>query len=169
MQATFPHADRFSPLRSALTFAATIALGISYWLHPASRAVQEPLERFLALTTGTFLGWFDSSVSVTHTTIGVGAFVANVVPACTGLFTMTLYAAAVLATPCPLRHKARGVLGGVLAILALNWVRIVSLLLIGAHWLEAFEFAHLVVWQSVALVFAVFAWLFWLQRLPHGR
>lgn len=169
MQAIHPGLRRFSALRSALTFLATIAVGISYWLHPASRAVQEPLERFLALTTGTFLSWFDNSVVITHTTVEAGAFVANVVPACTGLFTMTLYSAAVLATPCPLRHKALGVALGVLAILALNWIRIVSLLLIGVHWIQAFEFAHLVVWQSVAIAFAVFAWLFWVQKIPHER
>jgi len=54
-------------------------------------------------------------------------------------------------------------------ILTLNWVRIISLMLIGAYWNTAFEFAHLVVWQSLAVFFAAFLWLLWVQRIAHAR
>jgi archaeosortase B (VPXXXP-CTERM-specific) len=150
-------------------FLFVIASGITYLLHPASRVLQEPLERFLAMTTGTFLSWFNATVWINQTTINVEQFTANIVPACTGLFTITIFIAAVLAYPCSLRQKAMGVFFGVLAILTLNWIRIVSLLLIGAYWPNAFDFAHLVVWQSVAIVFAVVAWLFWVQKVVYAR
>lgn len=158
-----------SSLRIILTFAITIVAGISFWLHPSSRVLQEPLELFLAWTTGAFLRMLNAGVSVQGASVAVGGFAANVVPACTGLFTMTIYAAAVLAYPCAWKRKLQGVLLGVSAIVALNWVRIVSLLLIGAYWPQVFDFAHLVVWQSVALVFAVFMWLYWMQRYAHAR
>jgi len=165
MQAIFPIKAKVSALKSVVLFFGTIAVGITFWLNPASRAVQEPLERFLALTTGTFLSWFNNTVSISNTTIQVEGFIANIVPACTGLFTLTMYAAAVLAFPCSLKQKTKGLALGIGSILALNWVRINSLLLIGAYWNEAFDFAHLVVWQTIAIVFAVFVWLFWVQRV----
>lgn len=169
MQAMFPMKPNASAIKSVVLFFGTIVVGITYWLNPASRAIQGPLERFLALVTGTFLGWFNSSVSVSHTAIQMEAFTANIVPACTGLFTMTMYVAAVLAFPCSLAQKAKGVALGVGSILALNWVRISSLMVIGAYWHDAFEFAHLVVWQTIAIIFAVFVWLFWVQRVVHAH
>lgn len=157
-----------SPLRIVLTFVLTILAGISFWLHPSSRVLQEPLERFLAWTTGAFLSLLNPGVSIQGSAITIGGFEANVVPACTGLFTMTIYVAAVLAYPCAWKRKLQGVLLGISAIVALNWARILSLLLIGAYWQQVFDFAHLVVWQSLALVFAVFLWLYWMQRYAHA-
>ena len=158
-----------SQLRIVLTFAVTILVGISFWLHPGSRVLQEPLELFLAWTTGAFLRLLNPGVSIQGASVSIDGFAANVVPACTGLFTMTIYAAAVLAYPCAWKRKLQGVLLGISAIVALNWVRIISLLLIGAYWPQVFDFAHLVVWQSVALVFAAFVWLYWMQRYAHAR
>lgn len=158
-----------SALKMLLTFGVAISVGITYWLSPISRSVQGPLERFLAFMTGSFLGWFNPTVSIRGTTISIEGFTANIVPACTGLFTMTIYVAAVLAYPCTFKRKGQGILIGVLGILALNWVRINSLLLIGAYWNAVFDFAHLVIWQSLIVFFAAFLWLFWVQRFVHAK
>src|SRR5574337_1742570 len=117
---TSPALANRSPLKVLLIFFITVFIGITYWLHPASRAVQGPLELFLAWVAGTILSWFDSSVSIDHATIIIEGFTANIVPACTGLFTMTIYAAAVLAYPCRWTRKAQGLLLGVVGIIALN-------------------------------------------------
>jgi len=159
----------FSGLRIAVIFIATIGVGITYLLNPASRVLQDPLERFLAAFTGTVLSWFNSSVQIYDSTIVIESFAANIVPACTGLFTTTIYIAAVLAYPCSLKRKLQGVVLGVAAIMLVNAIRIISLLVVGAYWIDAFDFAHLVIWQTVAVVFAVFLWLFWIQRFAHEK
>jgi len=156
-------------VKTLLIFASTLAVGISYWLSPASSALQRALEHFLAWATGGALYWITPSVSMLGTVISVSGFTANIVPACTGLFTITIFVAAVLAYPCTLQRRALGVVLGIVGILTLNWVRIISLMLIGAYWNTAFEFAHLVVWQSLAVFFAAFLWLLWVQRIAHAR
>ncbi len=158
-----------SGIKIAVIFLATIGAGITFLLNPVSHVVQDPLEKFLAIFTGTVLSWFNSTVQVYDSTIVIEAFVANIVPACTGLFTTTIYIAAVLAYPCSLKRKLQGVVFGVIAIMLVNAIRIISLLVIGAYWIDAFDFAHLVIWQTVAVVFAVFLWLFWIQRFAHEK
>jgi len=155
-------------LKAVAIFLVAIGAGITYLLNPASRAIQAPLESFYAWAASGVLGLFFESVYRSGTTIALDGFAANIVPACTGLFTITIYVAAVLAFPAGLVHKLKGLGLGVLSIMTLNGIRIISLMLIGAHWRSAFDFAHLVVWQSIAIFFAVFLWLFWVERLNRA-
>jgi exosortase H (IPTLxxWG-CTERM-specific) len=155
-------------LRSLGIFAGTLALAVTFWLSPASRGLRTWLEGFLAYTSGTFLSWFDRSVSVLGSVVTVQDFSAEIIPACTGLFSTSIYVAAVLAYPASIKSKLQGIALGVLGILALNWVRIVSLLLLGAYYPPAFEFVHLVLWRSVVIFFALFLWLYWARRFAHA-
>ncbi len=155
-------------LKAIAIFLVIIGAGITYLLNPASRVVQAPLESFYAWAASGVLGLFFESAYRSGTTIALNGFAANIVPACTGLFTITIYVAAVLAFPASLAHKLKGLGFGVLSIMALNGIRIVTLMLIGAHWRGAFDFAHLVIWQSIAIFFAVFLWLFWVERMKRA-
>lgn len=165
-RACFPR--RLSWQTPALFFGA-LAGGITVLLHPASRAFQEPLENAYALGVSAALGLFSETASRSGSLLAFEGFVADIVPACTGLFTLTIFLAGVLAFPSSWRAKLWGLLLGSGGIAALNWVRILSLMVIGARWPRAFDFAHLVVWQSAALFFAVFLWLWWLERFARAR
>ncbi len=154
---------RYLLLRSFVLFLGTLSVLITYLLSPASEPFRTALEHFLARVTGGFLAWFDPTVVVSGSVIVVQRFVADIVPACTGVFLTSLFVAAVIAFPCTLRAKVEGVLLGVLGILAFNWVRIVSLLLIGAYAPAALDVMHLVVWRSLAIFFALLLWLGWVR------
>ena len=154
-------------LRSLAIFAGTLALAITFLLSPASRSLRTPLELFLAQTAGAFLSWFNHSVSVLNLMVTVNGFSAEIIPACTGLFSTSIFLAAVLAYPSTAKSKLLGLTIGLLGILTLNWIRIVSLLLIGAYYRPAFEFTHLVVWRSLVIFVALFLWLFWVNRFAR--
>ena len=157
-------------LRPLLLFGGALSLSITYLLSPLSRPLRTAVEHLLAWTTGGFLGWFDPTVSVAGSVVAIQGFVANIVPACTGLFTMAIFLSAVLALPSPIQQKLYGVLLGIAGILAFNWVRIVTLLLIGAYLPDALDFMHLVVWRSLLIFFALFLWLRWANGIaPHPR
>lgn len=160
LRRTFMHA-------SAL-FAGSLVLAITYLLSPASRPFRAFVEHLLAQSTGAFLSWFDPSVLVNSTTVTINGFAAQVIPACTGLFTMAVFLAAVIAYPCPWGRKLSGAAIGIVGLLAINWVRIVSLLLIGGYWPGAFDVAHLLVWRTAVLILAAFLWLSWARKAAHG-
>ena len=157
-------------LSSLLLFFGALSISITYLLSPLSRPLRTAVEHFLAWTTGGVLSWFDPTVSVAGSVVAIQGFVANIVPACTGLFTTTIFLSAVLALPSPIKQKLYGVLLGIAGILAFNWVRIVTLLLIGAYLPDALDFMHLVVWRSLLIFFALFLWLRWANGIaPRPR
>jgi len=159
---------RWGFIQSAALFTGSLALAITYLLSPASRPFRQLIERLLAQSTGTVLSWVDPSVLVENTTVTINGFAAQVIPACTGLFTTAIFLAAVIAYPAAWLHKLRGVAIGIFGLLAVNWIRIVSLLVIGGYWPNAFDVAHLLVWRSVVLMIAAFLWLGWARKAAHG-
>ena len=150
-------------LRSLVLFVGTLSGAIAYLLSPLSRPFRTALENVLAETSGAFLRLFEPTVTVTGSLVSIRGFVADIVPACTGIFTTSIFVAAVLAFPCSFRRKLYGTLLGVLGILAFNWIRIVSLLAIGAYAPQALDVMHLVVWRSLAIFFALLLWLGWVR------
>ncbi|MFB6286912.1 MAG: archaeosortase/exosortase family protein [Candidatus Bipolaricaulia bacterium] len=159
---------RWGFIQSAGLFTGSLALAITYLLSPASRPFRQLIERLLAQSTGTVLSLFDPSVLVDNTTVTINGFAAQVIPACTGLFTTAIFLAAVVAYPASSSHKLVGVGIGIFGLLAVNWIRIVSLLVIGGYWPSAFDIAHLLVWRSVVLAVAAFLWLGWARKATHG-
>jgi exosortase/archaeosortase family protein len=56
-----------------------------------------------------------------------------------------------------------GILVGAVVLQVLNVVRVASLLLVGVHAPDAFQEAHVEVWQVGFLVATLVLWLVWLQ------
>ena len=69
--------------------------------------------------------------------------------------------AAVLAYPTSWARKLFGIVSGILAIQAINVVRVISLAWILKRQPEVFETAHLVVWQSLIVFLTVLLWVVW--------
>ena len=68
-----------------------------------------------------------------------------------------------------LKAKAFGAALGLVALTLVNLVRIISLFLIGSAYPEYLEVAHLLVWQTAIILFAIVLWLLWVGRLAGAR
>jgi exosortase/archaeosortase family protein len=73
---------------------------------------------------------------------------------------------AVLASPSAVGLLARVpyLLMGTLLLLAMNFVRIVSLYYIGIYYEEAFDIMHIDVWQAVFIFVPLVMWITWARR-----
>lgn len=97
-------------------------------------------------------------------------FSAEIITECTAIFPLMIFVAAVIAYPSGWRKKLWGILLGVPAILFVNLIRLVTLFYIGYWFPSVFEAAHLLVWQSLIIFFAVLFWLIWVELFVHrGR
>lgn len=83
---------------------------------------------------------------------------------CTGITPISLLLSSVVAFPCPWRRKFVGLALGIPALLAINAIRILSLIYIGGYFPGAFETAHVLVWQTLMIFFTVVLWLFWIMN-----
>jgi exosortase H (IPTLxxWG-CTERM-specific) len=93
-------------------------------------------------------------------------FAVSIESGCNGIEAALVLIAAILAYPAPWKHKIIGLIAGLLAIQILNLVRIISLFYLGQWNQQAFEWAHLYVWQGLIMLDALIVFLIWLRTIP---
>jgi exosortase/archaeosortase family protein len=123
------------------------------------------LRRVFAVATGALLNALGNATVVRDADILSSGFGISVVTACTGLFVTGLFLAAVAAFPASWRAKLVGAGIGLVALFAVNVVRLASLYYVGVYWRSALEPIHQLVWQSLVIAFAVSLWLLWAGRV----
>jgi exosortase H (IPTLxxWG-CTERM-specific) len=98
---------------------------------------------------------------VVGTIIRSPRFALDVRNGCNGVEAVMVLAAAMLAFPATLRSRAAGLLAGTVAIQIINLVRVTSLVWLGEHHRNIFDFIHVGVWQSIVILAAVSMFVFW--------
>lgn len=137
------------------------------WLMGSQEAMAA-LQGGIARIVSAILNLLGNETRVVGTTVASAQFGISVVTACTGVFMTAAFVAAVIAYPSRLRAKLVGAGLGTAAIFALNVIRLVSLFYVGVYLPRFLEPAHLLVWQSLLIVFVVGLWLFWAGRVAHA-
>lgn len=94
-------------------------------------------------------------------------FAAVVIEACNGFLPSVIFGAAVLAFPCGSRAKLLGLLLGLPAIQLINVTRVVSLMVLGAHWPALFERVHIFVWQTLVIACTMALWVGWVDAVAE--
>lgn len=80
---------------------------------------------------------------------------------CDAIAPTALFVSALLASPAMFRFKWRGMLLGVLILMAANILRIMTLFLTRVHWRKAFDVMHLDIWQGLFILLAIMLWAYW--------
>jgi exosortase H (IPTLxxWG-CTERM-specific) len=97
-------------------------------------------------------------------------FAVSIEAGCNGIEATIVLVAAILAFPAPWRSKLIGLAAGIVAVQALNVVRVISLFYLGQWDRDWFEWAHLYVWQALIMLDVLIVWLIWVRTLPRtGR
>jgi exosortase H (IPTLxxWG-CTERM-specific) len=161
-----PEGSRRKRLRFLLLFAVLI---VAFEVPLAFETVDEhlvlPFTRALARVSGGILRATGQPVAVSGTGIVGSCFAVDIRNGCNGLEATLFLVAATLAFPAPWKKRLTGAALGVVAIQAINLVRIVTLYLIGCHrraWFDAF---HLAVWQTIVFACAVLLFFAWSRRV----
>ncbi|MXY47618.1 MAG: hypothetical protein F4Y44_11735 [Chloroflexi bacterium] len=128
----------------------------------------EILTTVLAKSAAFALGMIGISASANGAIIDAGSFSAFVATQCTAMDIVLVFSAGVLIFPVPLKARVWALALGIPAIIALNFVRIISLMLIGITSPEHFDLLHLTVSQISMVVSALTIWLFWVRRVYFG-
>ncbi len=145
----------------------TVCTGGIAWLS-ADAGIMDVFQRWVARVTSMVVSAFGGQALASGNVIQGSGFSLSVVNSCTGIFTTGVFLAGVLAYPASLWAKLIGVGMGMFGVFIVNIVRLVSLFYIGVHFPRFFNKAHLLVWQSLIIVFALFLWLIWAGRVAHA-
>jgi exosortase/archaeosortase family protein len=133
-----------------------------------TRNVRAPLCLGIAWSADKALLAFGFACGLEGNALSLGGFEVRVVEDCDGIFLVAVYLAAVLAFPVARGARARfAAAPGLAILLALNWLRVPTLLVIGAERPDWFDFAHAYVAQWGLVIVLVALWLIWATRV-HG-
>jgi exosortase H (IPTLxxWG-CTERM-specific) len=95
-------------------------------------------------------------------------FAVSIEAGCNGVEATIVLVAAILAFPASWKHKLLGLVVGIFAVQGLNIIRVISLFYLGQWNFNAFEWAHLYVWQALIMLDVMVVWLLWVRTLPRA-
>lgn len=137
--------------------------------NPVNDHVIEPFTAGVAKVSGVTLALLGQDVEMRGTIIESPRFAVNIRNGCNGVETMLIFLAAVLAFPAPWKARAIGLAFGIVAIQAVNLVRVVALFFTGAYFPSFFDTSHTVVWQTLVILSGVLLWILWADRVARPR
>ena len=129
-----------------------------------------PWTNTLAALSADIVRLFDPQV-VAHGKIlqsADGSFAVSIEAGCNGVEATIVLIAAMLSFPAPWKRRLLGLAIGVVAVQALNIIRVISLFYLGQWSFDAFDFAHRYVWQALIMLDVLIVWLLWVRTLPSG-
>lgn len=134
-------------------------------LHSVQNVVIAPWTVALAKISAALLWIFDPSILaygniIQNIRTGVGV---QIEPGCNGIEACIVLVSAILAFPARWRYKIIGILMGVLAVEAVNVLRVISLFYLLQWSRPAFEFAHLYLWQALIMLDVLVVWFVWVR------
>jgi exosortase H (IPTLxxWG-CTERM-specific) len=158
-------------IRLVVLFVVFIgALFAIRWIPFTDQAIFEPFTRFVAWTSHGVIRLLGEETTLEGVdVIGKGVAI-SIREECNAIPAIFIFFAAVLAFPAPWKKKALGLALGFPAIFAVNTVRVVTLYY-AAKYLsrDLFEALHLYVWQALVIIFAIFTWIFWADRVAPAK
>ena len=158
--------------RFLLVFIALLALSFAAELTPFAQArIVTPWTDAVASTSTAVMRTFDTTITASGNVIGSSStpFAVSIEAGCNGVEATLVLVAAMLAFPAPWRHRLRGIVVGIIAVQALNVLRVISLFYLGRWNRTVFEWAHLYVWQALIMLDVLIVWRIWVRLVPGWR
>lgn len=143
-------------------------LGLLYFMAHwdiTANLLAEELPALIASMVGYCLNVIGFPVKVSTTTIQMQGFAYRIIYHCSGLFLMIIYSAAVVAFPATIKEKIIGLLFGNPILFFTNVLRLVMLGIVGSRWPQYFEASHEYLWQGIFIIFVIFLWLIWKEKM----
>ena len=150
-------------------FAVLIGAYLLVAWNPVNDRAIVPLTAGIAKVSGSILQAIGENVRVAGTTITSPRFGVNINNGCNGVEAMLILLASIVAFPSSMKARAVGLLLGAVVVQVLNFIRIITLYLLGAYQPRLFDLFHTAVWQIVIILAAIGFFLVWSARVAPAR
>lgn len=157
--------------RSSLRFFLLFSIYISFFLlffnmSEEFKSMLNVLSIKEAKITSWILRLFSIKVQSVNSIIFCSPeFAIKIAPGCTAIKQLGFYIAGVLAYKCTLMHKFIGIVLGIVIISFTNFIRLISLFLIGIYARPQFNIFHEVFWEILMILIVFFTWLLCINRI----
>jgi len=124
---------------------------------------------WLAECANPALRMLGQNISISGAQILSPEFSVVIASGCDGLAPLAIFVSAVLSFPRPVRAKIAGLLCGSITLWAANYVRIISLFLLGRYYPAGFRVMHEDIWQACFILLSTLCWLAWLRKTQPAQ
>lgn len=159
--------------RSAVIFLVLMGAFYAFVHSPNSESnFFHPQLKMIASTTGSILRLAGFDAEVSDTRIITKDITVKIVRGCDAIEPMAAFVAAVIASPVSIWPKLIGSIIGTLSLFVINFVRIISLFLVGMYYPDVFTLMHESIWQAAFILLAIVFWVLWVQwatRAPREQ
>ena len=148
-----------------------LLIGFFYWLDQNSffqEAVVERLARWTARGTVFILTLLGLDVTLSGTTVSAPDLRLEIAKSCSGSFVFLMYMAAVIPFPVPWKSRLKGLLMGLLTLLAVNLLRTSLIILVVSRFPGSLWTFHIIVGQALVIVAMMGVFLWWVKN-SHGE
>lgn len=152
-------------------FLFLLVLLVSYviiYLPVTRQHVIGPFTFGLTYLSGWLIQLFGGDVIIHGNILKIPGFAVQVLDMCNGVEATIFLWAALIAFPAPLFYKIKGIIIGTLSVHALNIIRIISLLYLGAYKPEWFHWVHWYLWDGLIMLDILIVFLAWIRLMPEG-
>jgi exosortase H (IPTLxxWG-CTERM-specific) len=129
--------------------------------HGTTLVLMESTARVVALMSSPLV----DGLVLKGRTIQTPGIAVEVIEECTGVYEILILWAAVLAFPATWRSRVIGILGGALALFAINLVRMTFLVAVGSRWPHTFDLLHTYFWQATLILMILTVWILWIRLI----
>ena len=143
---------------------SAIALFLVYWISDTTGRF-DAVNRLNAMLSGAILQVIGISNTRIGTTVTFGSGGMEVISECSGIYVAILFSAGVLAFPAAWRVRLSGIVLGVVAIFAVNVLRLVTLGAIIAKKRDLLPLFHEYLWQVLFILVVAGLYLLWIERM----
>ena len=150
-------------------FGVLVAAYLLIAWNPVNDNVIVPFTAAIARSSGALLQMMGEQVTTTGTVISSSRFGVNINNGCNGVEAMLILLASIVAFPATMKARAAGLFLGAIVVQILNFIRIISLYLLGAYHPRIFDLFHTAVWQIVIILAAIGFFLVWSARVAPAR
>ncbi len=158
-------------LKFLLGFATCMILFYAIYLSPFFvENIGKPLLTVQAKISSLLLNVFGQNTTAIQDVISGEGFSISIKNGCDGLETLAIMLSGIIVFPIAFRLKWPGILYGTLALMVLNFVRIVALYVVGKHFSQGiFDILHEQGGFVIFTVLGVFLWIIWANWALNKR
>lgn len=153
-------------LKLYLLFGLALLVFFVIFNHPAGRMyIVQPFTGLVTNACGLLMSLFGADATTTGGYLSTASYSINVVDGCNGIYATAILVSAMIAYPAPWLSKAWGIPLGIMAVFAMNLVRVISLFYLGQSYPDFFREVHVYVWQPIIILWAIVVWDYWTRQV----
>jgi exosortase H (IPTLxxWG-CTERM-specific) len=153
-------------LKAYVIFVAFIIVTFSIFITPWGKdELAKPLNRLIAIISAGVLSAFGVEAHASSNNIVSAVTTVKIKEGCNGVYATMILLGGIIAYPTSLRKKLLGAVLGVVALFAVNLVRVLTLFFLSAYYPSLFDEAHLYIWQFAIIIIGGLFWLVWYDKI----